>query len=177
MASSSSSSKLLFFLISPFFVHIFALGATAQLQMRYHLCYPNAGFDDGGSNYCMLRYVNYNIFRLMENAPYFFVYSLSNITENLIKFKQTRNGLLKRLNSKAAARARLTRGRVITPSCSFKYELSKFYNSSIERPTVSAATLSTDSQVKEEKESKIDYLLKLTRLFVTNKYNNKGSER
>ncbi|KAK4858311.1 hypothetical protein QYF36_014392 [Acer negundo] len=272
---ASSSSKLLFFLISPFFVHFLALGATAQLQMLYHLCYPNAGnyttnspykanlnhllnslpntgrdygfynfsygenfpnkayaigicrpdmdtkscrncisvaskksislcpnfylaiagFDDGGSNYCMLRYANYNIFRLMENAPYFFVYSLSNITENLVKFKQTRNGLLKRLNSVAAARGSPHKyavgeelvsgilrvyalvqcnydlseadcnrclddtitlipeccdnragGRVITPSCSFRYELSKFYKSSIEKPTVSA-TPSTPSTV------------------------------
>ncbi|KAK2656937.1 hypothetical protein Ddye_009989 [Dipteronia dyeriana] len=262
----ASSSKLLFFLISPFFVHILALGATAQLQRLYHLCYPNAGnyttnspyeanlnhllnslpntsrdygfynfsygttlpdiayaigicrpdmdtescrncisvaskktkslcpnfnlaiagFDDKGSNYCMLRYANYSIFRLMENAPYFFVHTENNMTENLVKFNQTRNRLLNRLFSEAAARnspykyavgndtvtgisrlyalvqcnpdlseadcnlclndaAKLIPkccdlkegGRVINPSCNFRYELSKFYNPSIEGLPVS----------------------------------------
>lgn len=142
-----------------------------------------AGFDDRGFNYCMLRYANYNIFSLMENAPYFFVHSLNDIRDvSPEKFNQTRKRLLTRLISKAAARpspkkyavgdevvekilriyalvqcnpdlseADCTRclndtlvlipeccdakegGRVITPACSFRYELSKFYKPSIER--------------------------------------------
>ncbi|KAH7569097.1 hypothetical protein JRO89_XS06G0105000 [Xanthoceras sorbifolium] len=63
-----------------------------------------AGFDDRGFNNCMLRYANYGIFGVMESAPYFFVHSESNITENLVEFNQTRNRLLERLISAAAAR-------------------------------------------------------------------------
>ncbi|KAI9198060.1 hypothetical protein LWI28_009324 [Acer negundo] len=149
-----------------------------------------AGFDDRGFNNCMLRYANYNIFGLMENAPYFFVHTLSNMTENLVEFNQTRKKLLEKLISEAAARNspqkyavgdevvtgilrlyelvqcnpdlskadcncclddttnlipeccdKMAGGRVITPSCSFRYETSKFYESSIEGPAVSPTPL------------------------------------
>lgn len=141
------------------------------------------GYDDRGYNNCMLRYANYDIFGLMENAPYFFVYAVSNITENLIEFNQTRQRLLERLFSEAAARPspnkyatgkeavsdivtmyalvqctpdlseadckeclhdttklmskccdRRQGGRVINPSCSFRYETNKFFKPSIAGP-------------------------------------------
>ncbi|KAI9198481.1 hypothetical protein LWI28_016643 [Acer negundo] len=63
-----------------------------------------AWFDDDVDNYCMLRYANYDIFGLMENAPYFFVHTVNNMTDNLVEFNQTRNRLLNRLFSEAAAR-------------------------------------------------------------------------
>ncbi|KAH9748270.1 cysteine-rich receptor-like protein kinase 26 [Citrus sinensis] len=141
------------------------------------------GYDDRGYNNCMLRYANYDIFGLMENAPYFFVYAESNISENLIEFNQTRQRLLERLFSEAAARPspnkyatgkeavsdivtmyalvqctpdlseadckeclhdttklmskccdRRQGGRVINPSCSFRYETNKFFKPSIAGP-------------------------------------------
>ncbi|KAJ4703266.1 Receptor-like protein kinase [Melia azedarach] len=140
-----------------------------------------AGYDDRGYNTCMLRYANYNIFGLMENAPYFFVYALSNISEDIVGvFNQTRERLLNRLINEAAARSspnkyatgeepystigsiyglvqctpelsvtdckkclndttklmsqccdRRQGGRVINPSCSFRYETNKFFKQSI----------------------------------------------
>ncbi|KAH7569089.1 hypothetical protein JRO89_XS06G0103400 [Xanthoceras sorbifolium] len=148
-----------------------------------------AGFDDRGFNNCMLRYANYDIFGVMENAPYFYVHSENNITENLVEFNQTRNGLLERLISAAAARGsphkyavgeetvknilslyalvqcnpylsgadcirclndttklipeccdKREGGRVITPSCNFRYATSKFYKASIEGPPVVSPT-------------------------------------
>lgn len=141
------------------------------------------GYERGYNN-CMLRYAKYEIFHLMENAPYFFVYALSNISENLSEFNQTRQRLLNRLFSEAAARAspnkyatgeeavseivtmyalvqctpdlseadckeclhdttklmskccdRRQGGRVITPSCSFRYETNKFFKPSIAAPS------------------------------------------
>ncbi|KAM7265428.1 hypothetical protein ACFE04_003111 [Oxalis oulophora] len=53
-------------------------------------------------NYCMLRYANRGIFNLMENAPYFFVFSTINITNNLSEFKLGRKKLLDRLIGPAA---------------------------------------------------------------------------
>ncbi|KAJ4713095.1 Receptor-like protein kinase [Melia azedarach] len=143
-----------------------------------------AGYDDRGYNTCMLRYANYDIFGLMENAPYFFVYALSNISENIVGvFNQTRERLLNRLINEAAARSspnksatgveaystigsiyglvqctpdlsvtdckkclndttklmsqccdRRQGGRVINPSCSFRYETNKFFKQSITTP-------------------------------------------
>lgn len=158
---------------------------TVASQNMTSIC-PNsrqgiAGFDDRGSNNCMLRYADYPIFDLMENKPYFFVHNDMNITENLIEFNQTRKRLLERLASGAAVRAlpykyavgeqsiegisrvyalvqcnpyisedncksclndsitliqeccdKNNDGRVITPSCNFRYAPNKFYNSSIE---------------------------------------------
>ncbi|KAH7569088.1 hypothetical protein JRO89_XS06G0103300 [Xanthoceras sorbifolium] len=259
-----ASSRLLFFLISPFFFHFLAPGAIAQLEWQYGLCSPDGnytvnstyesnlnhvlnsltldtsidygfynssygenedkayafglcrpdmepdtcrncineasnnitsncskyriaivGFDDRGYNNCMLRYADYDIFGVMESAPYFFVHSEINITENLVEFNQTRNRLLERLISAAAARGsphkyavgeepvknilslyalvqcnpylseddcirclndttklipeccdKREGGRVITPSCNFRYGTSKFYKASIEGPPV-----------------------------------------
>ncbi|TXG47160.1 hypothetical protein EZV62_026454 [Acer yangbiense] len=145
-----------------------------------------AWFDDDVDNNCMLRYANYDIFGLMENAPYFFMHTEINMTDNLVQFNQTRNSLLNRLFSEAAARnspykyavgnetvsgiyrlyalvqcnpdlseadcnrclndaAKLIPeccdlkegGRVINPSCNFRYETGKFYKSSIEGLPVS----------------------------------------
>ncbi|KAJ4703268.1 Cysteine rich receptor like kinase [Melia azedarach] len=143
-----------------------------------------AGYDDRGDNNCMLRYANYDIFGLMENAPYFFVYAPSNISEDILEvFNQTRERLLNRIINEAAARSspnkyatgeeaystigsiyglvqctpdlsatdckkclndttklmsqccdRRQGGRVINPSCSFRYETNKFFKQSIEGP-------------------------------------------
>ncbi|KAL5772699.1 hypothetical protein ACOSQ2_012623 [Xanthoceras sorbifolium] len=270
-----ASSKLLFFLISPFFFHFLAPGTIAQLEWQYGLCYPNgnytinstyesnlnhvlnsltsdtsidygfykssygenedkayafglcrpdmepdtcrncineasnnitsicpkyliaiAGFDDRGYNNCMLRYADYDIFGVMETQPYFFVHSEINITENLVEFNQTRNRLLERLISAAAARGsphkyavgeepvknilslyalvqcnpylseddcirclndttklipeccdKREGGRVITPSCNFRYATSKFYKASIEGPPVVSPTPPTRPSV------------------------------
>ncbi|XP_044460675.1 cysteine-rich repeat secretory protein 38-like [Mangifera indica] len=146
------------------------------------------GYDDGKYTNCMLRYAYEDYTGVMENAPYFFVYSPSNITGNFEEFNQTRQILLQRLTSEAAARSPdkyatgkqlvsgnltlyglvqctpdLTEskckqclneanellpnccetrqgGRVITPSCSFRYEISEFYKSSIAEPPVPSPT-------------------------------------
>ncbi|TXG47161.1 hypothetical protein EZV62_026455 [Acer yangbiense] len=65
--------------------------------------------DDGEYHNCMLRYANYSIFGLMEDAPYFYKSSKGNITENLEDFSQKRNKLLKRLIGEAAARGSPTK--------------------------------------------------------------------
>ncbi|XP_044460676.1 cysteine-rich repeat secretory protein 38-like [Mangifera indica] len=187
--------------------------ATRNLTL---LC-PNfkmaiGGYDDGSYTNCMLRYAFYDYIGVMENAPYFFVYSLSNITGNFDKFNQTRQSLLQTLISEAAARGPLKYatgkksvsdtvtlyglvqctpdlteskckeclndankllpdccekrqgGRVITPSCSFRYETNKFYRScsfryetnkfyesSIEEPPVSSPTPSTNTTTHQGK--------------------------
>ncbi|TXG47171.1 hypothetical protein EZV62_026465 [Acer yangbiense] len=173
--------------------------SAASISLTASTC-PNVrqaigGIDDGRYNFCMLRYSNYEIFGLMENAPYIFMSpeNNGNITENLVEFNQTRNRLLKRLFSEAAASNSLQKyavgnetvtgnvklyalvqcnpdlseadcnlclndaaklipeccdkkegGRVITPSCSFRYETNRFYKASIEKPT---ETPSTDPRV------------------------------
>ncbi|XP_044460678.1 cysteine-rich repeat secretory protein 38-like [Mangifera indica] len=178
--------------------------ATRNLTL---LC-PNfkmaiGGYDDGSYTNCMLRYAFYNYIGVMENAPYFFVYSLRNITGNFDKFNKKRQSLLQTLISEAAARGPLkyatgkepvsdtvtlyglvqctpdltesqckqclidankllpdcceTRqgGRVITPSCSFRYEINKFYNSAIEEPPVSSQTPPTNTTAHQGKKKYI----------------------
>ncbi|XP_044460673.1 cysteine-rich receptor-like protein kinase 25 isoform X2 [Mangifera indica] len=146
------------------------------------------GYDDGIYTNCMLRYAQYDMIGVMENAPFFFVHAESNITQNVEQFNQTRHRLLQRLTSEAAARVPdkyatgkqvvsgsltlyglvqctpdLTEskcneclndanklmpnccetsqgGRVITPSCNFRYEISEFYKSSIVEPPVPSST-------------------------------------
>ncbi|XP_044460669.1 putative receptor-like protein kinase At4g00960 isoform X1 [Mangifera indica] len=146
------------------------------------------GYDDDNYTNCMLRYADYDYTGVMENAPYFFVYTESNITQNVEQFNQTRQSLLQWLTSEAAARGPdkyaagkqvvsgiltlyglvqctpdLTEskcneclndanklmpnccetsqgGRVITPSCSFRYGISEFYNPSIAEPPVPSPT-------------------------------------
>ncbi|TXG47174.1 hypothetical protein EZV62_026468 [Acer yangbiense] len=68
-----------------------------------------AGFDDGEYRNCMLRYANYDIFGLMEDAPVFFRDSQRDIMENLVEFSQKRNKLLERLIGEAAARGSPTK--------------------------------------------------------------------
>ncbi|KAJ4703257.1 Receptor-like protein kinase [Melia azedarach] len=141
------------------------------------------GYGDRGYNSCMLRHANYDIFGLMESAPYFFVYAISNLSQDIVGvFNQTRGRLLSRLINEAASSPNkyaageeaystigsiyglvqcmpdlsetdcmrclndTTKlmsqccdsrqgGRVINPSCSFRYETNQFFKLSIKRPS------------------------------------------
>ncbi|KAJ9146404.1 hypothetical protein P3X46_028674 [Hevea brasiliensis] len=124
-------------------------------------------------DYCMVRYANRFIFRLMEKVPYFFVYRLINVSD-VSGFNRSRSTLLDSLRDKAAnspykyamdqiaapdfqtiyalvqCTPDLTEsecrdclyyasgliplccevrsgGRVIVPSCNFRYETDRFY--------------------------------------------------
>ncbi|XP_031260593.1 cysteine-rich receptor-like protein kinase 25 isoform X2 [Pistacia vera] len=180
---------------------------TVATRNLAYLC-PNfrmaiGGYDDYNYTNCMLRYAYYDMIGVMENAPYFFVYSLCNITENVEEFNQTRQSLLQRLISQATAGGSnkyaageeavstivtlyglvqctpdLTEskcneclidankllpnccdtrqgGRVITPSCSFRYETNEFYKSSIAGPPVSPPTPSTNTTTQKGKNNYI----------------------
>uniref|UniRef100_A0A2P2J831 Receptor-like protein kinase At4g00960 n=1 Tax=Rhizophora mucronata TaxID=61149 RepID=A0A2P2J831_RHIMU len=137
---------------------------------------PNFKEAVGGLDDCMVRYANRYIFGLMEEGPYFWVYSEQNVSD-VVGFNRSRMILLDRLRDRAAAGdSRYKRamdqiaapnfqtiyalvqctpdlsesecrdclynasglipecckersgGRVIYPSCNFRYEISRFYN-------------------------------------------------
>lgn len=139
------------------------------------LC-PNSKEAIGGLDNCILRYTNRSIFGVMEEGPYFFVYSMNNVSD-VNGFNISRKTLLDKLRDEAAAGDSrykyavgdiaapnsqkiyalaqctpdlstqdcskcLTKaidllpkccderqgGRIITPSCNFRYEIDLFYD-------------------------------------------------
>ncbi|KAJ6364033.1 hypothetical protein OIU76_029052 [Salix suchowensis] len=69
-----------------------------------------------GLDNCILRYANRNIFGLNEVAPYFFVYSLTNVSDEN-GFKMSVNSLLDSLHVKAAAGDSRHRLQLLPPKC------------------------------------------------------------
>ncbi|XP_038690288.1 putative receptor-like protein kinase At4g00960 [Tripterygium wilfordii] len=152
----------------------------------------------GGYDLCILRYANRNIFNLMEGGPYFWVYSLFNVSD-VAGFNRSVFTLLDRLGDQAAtgnsqrkyavgelagpnlqpiyalvqctpdlsqeeckyclynASALIPKccterqgGRVIFPSCNFRYETNRFYNAIVD----AALPPSSTSKGKESQASK-----------------------
>lgn len=80
-----------------------------------------------GLDNCILRYANRYIFGLNEVAPYFFVYSLTNVSDEK-GFNSSLNSLLDSLQDKAAAgdsRRKYATGKVSTPNNQTIYALSQ----------------------------------------------------
>jgi len=80
-----------------------------------------------GLDNCILRYANRYIFGLNEVAPYFFVYSLTNVSDEK-GFNSSLNSLLDSLQDKAAAgdsRRKYATGKVSTPNYQTIYALSQ----------------------------------------------------
>ncbi|KAJ6893266.1 hypothetical protein NC652_027326 [Populus alba x Populus x berolinensis] len=110
------------------------------------LC-PNFVEAVGGLDNCMVRYTNRSIFNRMEKGPYFWVYDDRVNVSDVVGFNQSRMTLLGRLIDQAAAGDSRYKdclynasglipqccdarkgGRVIYPSCNFRYEIDRFYD-------------------------------------------------
>ncbi|KAI5570363.1 hypothetical protein BDE02_11G023700 [Populus trichocarpa] len=110
------------------------------------LC-PNFVEAIGGLDNCMVRYTNRSIFNRMEKGPYFWVYDDRVNVSDVVGFNQSRMTLLGRLSDQAAAGDSRYKdclynasglipqccdarqgGRVIYPSCNFRYEIDRFYD-------------------------------------------------
>ncbi|KAB5533885.1 hypothetical protein DKX38_016971 [Salix brachista] len=110
---------------------------------------PNFVEAIGGLDNCMVRYANRSIFDRMEQGPYFWMYDDRFNVSDVVGFNQSRMTLLGRLSDQAAAGDSRYKdclynasglipqccnarpgGRVIYPSCNFRYEKDRFYDPS-----------------------------------------------
>ncbi|WRX26157.1 Serine-threonine/tyrosine-protein kinase [Theobroma cacao] len=81
----------------------------------------------------MLRYTNRSIFGVAETNPSFYMWNPNNVTD-VDAFNQSLSALMNNLRTNASSGTSLRKkqgGRVIGPSCNFRFEIERFYNLTI----------------------------------------------